>query len=171
MSEPFLAEIRMFGFDYSPKGWAFCDGQLLPISQHTALFSIFGITYGGDGRTTFALPDLQGRVPMHPGQGPGLSPRQIGERGGTGSVVLKIEELPAHSHSVSASRGDALEPSPAGQQFAAGRGVNYYGAPGQSRLHGSALAASGGGQPHNNMQPYLTLKFNIALRGIFPPRG
>jgi microcystin-dependent protein len=172
MSEMFVAEIRIFPFNFPPKGWAFCDGQLQPISQNTALFSLLGTTYGGDGKSTFALPDMQGNVPMQPGQGPGLSLRDLGEMSGSQSVTLLQSEVPSHSHAMSVSSQLGLEDNPQGQEFAMGDGVNMY-APANSLvgMSASALAPAGGSQPHNNMQPYLTLNFCIALQGIFPARS
>ena len=171
MADPFVAEIRIFPFNFAPKGWAFCDGQLLPLSQNTALFSLLGTVYGGDGKSTFALPDLQGSVPMHPGQGPGLSLHGLGETGGSETVTLLESEIPAHNHSSTMSQGDGFSRLPAGQLPATGIGVEMYGpAPAQAQLHPSALSEVGGDQPHNNMQPYLTLNFCIALQGVFPPR-
>ncbi len=176
MADPFVAEIRIFPFNFAPKGWAFCDGQILPISQNTALFSLLGTTYGGDGKSTFALPDLQGSAAMHPGQGPGLSLHDLGEQGGSESVTLLQSEIPAHAHSVGfALGGDGNSTSPANAvwaQSAAGRGtaaLYQNGAPtGPVQLQ--SLNIAGGGLPHNNMQPYLTLNFCIALQGVFPPR-
>ncbi|HEX2515215.1 MAG TPA: tail fiber protein, partial [Chloroflexota bacterium] len=150
MTEPFLAEIRIFPFNYFPRGWAFCDGQLLPIAQNTALFSLLGTTYGGNGRTTFALPDLQGAAPMHPGQGPGLSLHDLGETGGSETVTLLESEIPPHSHTTVASEGDGLERSPTGQLPATGIAISQYQAPGPlTNLAGSAVAPAGGDQPHN----------------------
>lgn len=173
MADPFVAEIRIFPFSFAPKGWAWCDGQLMPISQNTALFSLLGTTYGGNGQTTFALPDLQGRAPMHPGQGPGLSLHDLGETGGSETVTLLISEIPSHSHAVSASLVDGTAKSPAAQKVASGVGVNMYapasGAP-LTQLNPLALTPAGGSMPHNNLQPYLTFYFNIALQGVFPPR-
>jgi microcystin-dependent protein len=172
MADPFVAEIRIFPFNFAPKGWAWCDGQLLPISQNTALFSLLGTTYGGDGKSTFALPDLQGRAPMHPGQGPGLSLHDLGETGGSQTVTLLESEIPAHSHTVSASLADGTSQTPAGEKLATGIGIGQYAAPGAvTQLSPNALAPAGGDQPHNNMQPHLTFYFNIALQGIFPPRS
>lgn len=172
MSDPFLAEIRIFPFNFSPTGWAVCNGQLLPISQNTALFSLLGTTYGGDGKSTFALPNLQGSVPMHPGQGPGLSPYALGESGGSDTVSLLQSETPAHSHPISASGQDATVNGPAGQQVANGIGVGMYAAPGALvGLNQQVVTPAGGSQPHNNMQPYLTVNFCIALQGIYPPRS
>ncbi|WP_188892155.1 phage tail protein [Paenibacillus radicis (ex Gao et al. 2016)] len=175
MSDQFLAEIRIFAGNFPPRGWAFCNGQLLAISQNTALFSLLGTTYGGDGRSTFGLPNLQGRAPMHPGQGPGLSMRDLGESGGQSNVTLLPNEMPAHSHSV--KYADSLEPqsAPAGALPTAthGRrsGAIYGAGPATQSMHPMEVQVAGGGQPHNNMQPYLTLNFIIALQGIFPPRS
>lgn len=174
MADPFVAEIRLFPFNFAPKGWAWCDGQLLPLSQNTALFSLLGTTYGGNGKSNFALPDLQGRAPMHPGQGPGLSLHDLGESGGTETVTLLESEIPAHAHTVRAvdDSGTDDEPQP-GASLARPPGARSY-ATGTSNLVAMSphsLAPAGGGQPHNNMQPYLTVYFCIALQGVFPPRG
>lgn len=169
MADPFVAEIRIFPFNFAPRGWAWCDGQLLPLSQNTALFSLLGTTYGGNGMSNFALPDLQGRAPMHPGQGPGLSLHDLGETGGSETVTLLESEIPAHPHTLSTSirPADSLSPS----TLAVGTGNNAYAPPGNATLASSqALAPAGSGQPHNNMQPYLTFYFCIALQGVFPPR-
>ena len=172
MADPFLAEIRIFAFNFAPRYWAFCDGQLLPISQNTALFSLLGTTYGGDGKSTFALPDLQGSAPMHPGQGPGLSLHDLGETGGSKTVTLLESEIPSHSHTVGVSAGDAYAQSPAGEKLATGIGIGQYApANGQpAQLSSNTLAPAGGDQPHNNLQPYLVVYFCIALQGVFPPR-
>lgn len=172
MTDPFIAEIRLFPFNFAPRGWAFCNGQLLAISQNTALFSLLGTTYGGDGITTFALPNLNGRVPMHPGQGPGLSPHDLGEFGGAETVTLLSSEMPAHTHALTASATDAGERSPAGQQPANELGsINSYAAPGGvTPLAAEAVTPTGGSQPHNNTQPSLVLAFAIALQGIYPSR-
>jgi microcystin-dependent protein len=174
MADPFVAEIRIFGFNFAPKGWAFCNGQLLPISQNTALFSLLGTVYGGDGKSTFALPDMQGNVPMHPGQGQGLSLRDLGEMSGTETVTLLITEMPAHSHNWSASNAQATEQAPAGQLMAGGTGgISQYAPPGGNPitpLNPAVLPVAGGSQPHNNLMPYLTLNFCIALQGVFPQR-
>jgi microcystin-dependent protein len=177
MADPFVAEIRIFPFNFAPRGWAFCDGQLLPISQNTALFSLLGTTYGGDGKTTFALPNLQGSAPMHPGQGPGLSLHDLGETGGSETVTLLESEIPAHSHSRNASNAAADEE---------GQKQPNAAVPGQqqntNQIYGSlannlvqmapeSLAPAGSDQPHNNLQPYLTLNFCIAMQGVFPPRS
>jgi microcystin-dependent protein len=172
MADPFVAEIRIFGFNFAPKGWAFCNGQILPISQNTALFSLLGTTYGGDGKSTFALPNLQGNAPMHPGQGPGLSLHDLGEIGGSGSVTLLESEVPAHTHGMRASLDDADLAIPQPSRSLAKASANLYSTSGgTSPLAPQALTLAGGGLPHNNMQPYLTLNFCIALQGVFPPRG
>jgi microcystin-dependent protein len=174
MADPFVAEIRIFPFNFAPKGWAFCDGQLLPISQNTALFSLLGTTYGGDGKSNFALPDLQGRAPMHPGQGPGLSLHDLGESGGVDTVTLIDSEMPLHPHTLNANGapGDLQFPGP-DRSLARSTGGNAYKTPlgTTAQLAPQALTPAGGSLPHNNMQPYLTLNFNIALQGVFPPRG
>lgn len=176
MADPFVAEIRIFPFTFAPTGWAFCDGQLMPISQNTALFSLLGTTYGGDGKSTFALPDLQGNAAMHPGQGPGLSLHDLGETGGSETVTLLVSEIPAHIHGVGralADAGNTISPENAvWAQSAAGRGaaaLYINGAP-TGQVNINSLAVTGGGLPHNNMQPYLTLNFCIALQGVFPQR-
>jgi microcystin-dependent protein len=172
MADPFVAEIRIFPFNFAPKGWAWCDGQLLPLSQNTALFSLLGTTYGGNGKSNFALPDLQGRAPMHPGQGPGLSLHDLGETGGSETVTLLESEIPSHSHQMSVSSQLGLENLPTGQRFAMGDGINLYSpAANLTAMANEALAPAGGDQPHNNMMPYLTYYFNIALQGVFPPRS
>jgi microcystin-dependent protein len=169
--DPFVAEIRIFPFNFAPKGWAFCDGQILPLSQNTALFSLLGTTYGGDGKSNFALPNMQGNVPMHPGQGPGLSLHDLGETGGSDTVSLLESEIPSHSHALMASQSDATDQSPANEEFAAGVGIGTYAAPGALvQLSSNGVAPAGGDQPHNNLQPYLTLNFCIALQGVYPPR-
>jgi microcystin-dependent protein len=175
MADPFVAEIRIFPFNFAPTGWALCNGQLMPISQNTALFSLLGTTYGGDGKSTFALPDLQRRAPMHPGQGPGLSLHDLGEVGGSESVTLLQSEIPFHTHSVMASNedGDLRVPGPARLLARPTDGLAYAppGSGSQVMLSPQALQPAGGSQPHNNMQPYLTLNFCIALQGVFPPRS
>ena len=176
MSNPFVAEIRIFPFNFPPKGWAFCDGQLMPISQNTALFSLLGTTYGGDGKSTFALPDLQGRAAMQPGQGQGLSLRDLGEQGGEESVTLLSTEMPVHNHVFGGSQNaNGNSQTPSGNiwsQAPAGRGAAalYHAAPATNALNANCLNPTGGGLPHNNLQPYLTLNFCIALQGVFPQR-
>jgi microcystin-dependent protein len=172
MADPFVAEIRIFPFNFAPKGWAWCDGQIMPLSQNTALFSLLGTTYGGDGKSNFALPDIQGRAVMQPGQGPGLSLHDLGETGGSETVTLLESEIPAHPHTVNASQGDGTERAPGGQLLATGISISQYQVPGQvTSLSPNAVAPAGADQPHNNLQPYLTFYFNIALQGVFPPRG
>lgn len=171
MSEPFIAEIRIFAGNFAPRGWAFCNGALLPIAQNTALFSLIGTTYGGDGRTTTALPNLEDRAPMHPGRGPGLTPRRLGERGGTNTVTLAASQAPSHSHVMQGvESADSAVP---------GAGLM----PGNAPMYAPAVAASlgalapevldetGGNQPHNNVQPYLAITFIIALIGVYPSRS
>ncbi len=172
MADPFVAEIRIFPFNFAPKGWAWCDGQLLPLSQNTALFSLLGTTYGGNGKSNFALPDLQGRAPMHPGQGPGLSLHDLGEMGGSETVSLLESEMPSHGHTFAADVIDLADTNvPSGfASLAISSGGTLYQGAGGTMLSGNALAPAGGDQPHNNMQPYLTFYFNIALQGVFPPR-
>jgi microcystin-dependent protein len=172
--DPFVAEIRIFPFNFAPKGWAFCDGQILPLSQNTALFSLLGTTYGGDGKSNFALPNMQGNAPMHPGQGPGLSLHDLGETGGSETVSLLESEIPSHSHALTAQSnpGNVKLPSSA-VTFARSGGAaeNTYAVPGSFvNMADQTLAPQGGDQPHNNMQPYLTLNFCIALQGVYPPR-
>jgi microcystin-dependent protein len=172
VADPFVAEIRIFPFNFAPKGWAWCDGQLLPLSQNTALFSLLGTTYGGNGKSNFALPDLQGRAPMHPGQGPGLSLHDLGETGGSETVSLLESEIPSHSHNalVVTDAGDLQAPSPARALARTGNGFGYVNTNPNGSLAAEALAPAGGDQPHNNLQPYLTFYFCIALQGVFPPR-
>jgi microcystin-dependent protein len=176
MSEPFLGEIRMFAGNFAPKGWAFCNGQVLSIAQNTALFSILGTTYGGNGQTTFALPELQGRVPMHWGQGPGLTPRTLGESSGSESVTLVSTQIPAHTHSLSASSTQGDQPSPDGNVPAVtvdtnGQLLNGYSAVENVRMANTSVGLYGGSQPHENMQPYQCVSFIIALEGIYPSRS
>jgi microcystin-dependent protein len=171
MADPFVAEIRIFPFNYAPKGWAWCDGQILPLSQNTALFSLLGTTYGGDGQTNFALPDFRGRTPMHPEQGPGLSLHDIGETGGTETVSLIESEIPSHSHAFRFSSGTAISAHPESGSFAGSPSTNasvyVSGAPG---VDAGQTSIGGSGNPHNNMQPYLTFYFCMALQGVYPPR-
>lgn len=174
MADPFVAEIRIFPFNFQPKGWAWCDGQLLPISQNTALFSLLGTTYGGDGRSTFALPDLQGRSPMHPGQGPGLSLHDLGETGGSDFVTLLESEMPAHPHTLrdhDIDLGELNAPA-SNRSLAKSAGANAYTpAASLTPMSPQTLSPAGSGQPHNNTSPYLTFYFCIALQGVFPPRS
>ena len=175
MTDPFLAEIRMFGGNFAPYGWALCNGQLMAISQNTALFSLLGTTYGGDGRVTFGLPNLMGTAPMQQGQGPGLSQRWLGETGGEPSVTLTTAEMPMHTHLANAydGGGDATSPSQAVWANALNGRVPTTmfsdGAPDQM-MNAQATQPTGGSQPHNNMPPYLCVSFIIALQGIYPQR-
>lgn len=174
MSEPFIAEVRIFAGNFAPRGWAFCDGQLLPIAQNTALFSLIGTIYGGDGRTTTALPNLQGRAPMHPGRGPGLSPRQLGQRTGVETMGLSEAQIPAHSHTLRSAAARAGTGTPTGNAFNRSVGEMAYQDNTSANLvdmNSAMLATTGGGQAHNNMQPYLVLNFIIALQGLYPSRS
>ena len=174
MADPFVAEIRIFPFNFAPRGWAFCDGQLLPLSQNTALFSLLGTTYGGNGKSNFALPDLQGSAAMHPGQGPGLSLHDLGETGGAPTVSLLESEIPAHTHSMRVHDLDLgeLNAPAADRSLAKSTDATAYGpAANLVTMAPQELPPAGGDQPHNNMQPYLTLSFCIAMQGVFPPRG
>lgn len=170
MADPFVAEIRIFPFTFAPKGWAWCDGQLLPLSQNTALFSLLGTTYGGDGRYNFALPDLQGRAPMHPGEGAGLSPHELGESAGSETVTLLQSEIPGHSHGVNQSVRSADNLNPGGLGLGTGNPIYAPAAGPQVPMSPQAIALTGGSLPHNNLMPYLTFNFNISLQGVFPPR-
>jgi len=170
MADPFVAEIRIFPFNFAPQGWAFCDGQLLPISQNTALFSLLGTFYGGNGMSNFALPDIQGRAVLPQGQGPGLGDHVLGESGGEQTVTLLESEIPAHTHALRGSSEDDDATSPAGSYW--GGLSQVYAAPaGLEPMDPYALTPTGGDQPHNNMMPFLTLNFCIALQGVFPPRS
>lgn len=173
MADPFVAEIRIFPFNFAPKGWAWCDGQLMPLSQNTALFSLLGTTYGGNGKSNFALPDLQGRTPMHPGQGPGLSLHDLGETGGSETVSLLESEIPSHSHALQSQAVPGDSATPAGNAYARVIGATPYQPPAGAPLVAMApeiLAPAGGDAPHNNLMPFLTFYFCIALQGVFPPR-
>ena len=177
MSDPFVAEIRIFPYNFAPKGWAFCNVQLMPLSQNTALFSLLGTYYGGDGKSTFALPNLQGSVPIHTGgaqPGPGLSTYDLGQSGGTPAVTLQLSEIPSHPHSLNTYNdiGEDRVPGPT-EALARSTGGMLYGAPSNPvvPMAAQSLPLAGSTQPHNNMQPYLTCNFNIALQGIFPPRS
>jgi len=179
--DPFVAEIRIVPFNFAPKGWAFCDGQLLPLSQNTALFALLGTVYGGDGKSTFALPNLQGSACMHPGQGPGLSQRFLGEQSGTSDVTLLESEMPAHQHffqvnattdsSLGSAQGNVIGKSRYDDgQGNTGQVSTFSAQPTTTQLQFNALALAGGSLPHSNMQPYLTLNYVIALQGVFPAR-
>jgi len=177
MSEPFIAEIRIFAGNFAPRSWAFCDGQLLPISQNTALFSLIGTTYGGDGRTTVALPNLQGRAPVHPGRGPGLTSRRLGERGGVESVTLTEAQIPNHNHNLTASLEETEfdgtpDPTNAATGVVEGGKDIYTNVSSPTvPLSADAIAPAGGSQPHNNMQPFITVSYIIALQGLYPSRS
>ena len=174
MAQPYVGELRIFAGNFPPSGWMLCDGQLLPISENETLFQLIGTTYGGNGKSTFALPDMQGSAPMHPGQGPGLSLHDLGERGGSETVTLLVSEIPNHTHTLRASvedgtqgtlaTGVTLSTSVGGALYHSSTGTNL------ASMSPQALTISGGGLPHNNMQPYLTLYFCIALQGVFPAR-
>ncbi|MCW2755731.1 MAG: microcystin dependent protein [Marmoricola sp.] len=176
MSNPFVGEIRAVGFSFAPRGWALCNGQLIPISQNTALFSLLGTFYGGDGRTTFALPNLQGSFCVGTGQGPGLSEVVTGEQGGASAVALVTSQMPLHSHTPAAAAGPGDQASPQAAIWAEahyGRALDrqYSTAAPSVAMAPNALATAGGSQPHNNMSPYLTLNFIIAMQGVFPARS
>ena len=181
MSEPFLGEIRIMGFNFAPRGWATCDGQILPIAQNTALFALLGTNFGGNGQTTFGLPDFRGRMPMAAGQSPGLSPYVVGEAAGVENVALLLQELPAHNHGVAVTTTVGTVPTSNGNQLARAQIGNAISGITQIRVYSSGqpnvpmspnvLRPTGGSQPHNNMMPYLGLTFCIAMAGIFPPRG
>jgi microcystin-dependent protein len=172
MSDPYIGEIRAFGFNFAPVNWATCTGQLLSISQYTALFSILGTQYGGNGTTNFALPNLQGNVPLHQGEGPGLTPRTVGETGGEATVTLTAAQMPAHNHVAACNSGNGTAYAPGGNVWATDAGgANEYAPAGNAAMAPSALSATGGNQPHDNMQPSLAINYCIALAGIFPPRG
>jgi microcystin-dependent protein len=170
MSDPFIGELRLLPYNFAPRGWAFCSGQLLSISQNTALFSLLGTTYGGNGQTTFGLPDLRGRVPLSSGQGPGLSTYTLGEAAGTESVTLTAQQMPGHNHGVNASSGDATDSQPGGH-FPAAVGTGAYAKTSDGLMNQAMTAPVGRSQPHENRQPYLTLNWCIALEGIYPSRN
>ncbi len=168
MAEPFIAQIMMFGGNFAPRGWAMCNGQILSIAQNTALFSLLGVTYGGDGQTTFGLPDLRGRVPVGFGQGPGLSPVILGQAAGVEFVALLQNQMPQHNHPISASNGAATGSRPGNAFLSAG---GSYSTSADTTMNPAMVGISGGGQPHENRQPFLGINFIIALEGIFPARN
>lgn len=170
MGQPFVGEIRMFGGNFAPAGWAFCNGALVPISENEVLFVLIGTTYGGDGEETFALPDLQGRIPIHQGTGPGLQPRALGEKEGSESVTLTTNQLPVHTHPVLCSSNAGNQSSPAGSVWAAsGLGDQLYSNfPTSANMNTGTVLPAGGSQPHDNMHPFLVISFIISLFGIFP---
>lgn len=171
MSEPFVGEMRMFAGNFAPRGWAFCDGQLLAVSQNDALFSLLGTIYGGDGRTTFGLPDLRGRIPIHAGSGPGLSPRRLGAKGGAENVTLTVNQLPSHTHTMQAQTVNANTPNAQGNLLSQTPTVDLYitDPPVQS-MASSAVTNVGGSRSHTNLMPFLCINFIIALFGIYPSR-
>ena len=171
MAEPFVGEIRVWAGSYAPRGYAFCDGQLLPIVQTTSLFSILGTTFGGDGRTTLGLPDLQGRAPMHPGRGPGLTPRRLGQKGGQIEVTLTDAQMPAHAHALLGTNAAGGLATPVGNRIARSPDESAFGSGAGVAMAADALGTTGGGQPHGNLQPFLSLTFIIALQGVYPDRS
>lgn len=177
MSQPFVAEIKIFAGNFAPRGWALCDGQLLSLSQNTALYSIIGTTYGGDGRTTMGLPDLKGRAPMHPGRGPGLSARTLGQKTGVETVTVAATQMASHTHNMQAVPASQFTPggdslTPVGNNLSAPQTGNaFVGATNLTAMAANAVAATGGNQAHNNLQPFLTMYFIIALVGLYPSRG
>ncbi|MEZ5940529.1 MAG: tail fiber protein [Planctomycetaceae bacterium] len=174
MSDPFIAEVKIFAGNFAPRGWAFCEGQLLPIAQNTALFSLLGTTYGGDGRTTFGLPNLKGRAPMGPGNGPGLTPRQWGQTGGSETVTLNVNQMPQHTHSATVTLSPGNDDDPGGNYLAGGGQAATLLYTANTASANSALAPlpnAGGSQAHNNMMPYISMYYIIALQGIYPSRG
>ncbi|MCA6098058.1 phage tail protein [Bradyrhizobium australafricanum] len=177
MADPFVAEIRIFPFNFAPKGWAFCSGQILPISQNTALFSLLGVTYGGNGTTNFALPNTQGNAPLAPGQGPGLSLYDLGETIGSPNVTLLQNQIPQHNHPVNVGTQDTADVQVPSPTRILGKSANAFAyvpgspAPTLTQMNATMIGMTGGNLPHNNMQPYLTLNFCIALQGVFPARG
>jgi microcystin-dependent protein len=170
MADPFVAEIRMFAGNFAPTGWAFCSGQLMPISQNTALFSLLGTFYGGDGKTTFALPNLEGASPMHHGLGPGLSDRVLGEAAGTDFVTLIESEMPIHNHSAKGGVALANSNTPVNNAWGGAPQLPYTNSS-NATMNPLAISMAGGSLPHNNLMPYLVVSFIIALQGVFPPRG
>lgn len=168
--EPFIGMVILFGGNFAPRGWALCDGQLLPISENTSLFSILGTTYGGDGRTTFALPDLRGRVPMHPGNGPGLTPRDLGQKLGVESVTLSVAQMPSHGHEMNVANVTADNDRPAGAMLGRTQIYSATATP-TAALNPTTIANNGGNEAHDNMQPSLGINYIIALQGIYPSRS
>ena len=172
MADPFVAEIRIFGFNFAPRGWAMCNGQILPLSQNTALFSLLGTTYGGNGSSNFALPDLQGKAPMHPEQGLGLSLHDLGESCGSETVTLLESEIPSHTHTMMASSVNSQLSTPANTSLGRGNPVKLYSPTATlTKMGNSSITGAGSSSPHNNMMPYLTMNFCIALQGVYPPRS
>jgi microcystin-dependent protein len=172
MSEAFVGEIKMFAGNFAPRGYALCDGQLLAVSQNDALFSLYGTIYGGDGKTTFGLPDLRGRIPLHQGQGPGLSQRKLGSKGGAESVTLTLNEIPSHNHPVEGTSDMASDETLNGKVMAGSQGGNFYhnDVSTSAQLENGVIANTGGSRSHNNMMPTLCINFIVALVGIYPSR-
>ena len=172
MSEPFVGEIRMFAGNFAPRGWAFCDGQLMAVSQNDALFSLLGTIYGGDGRTSFGLPDLRGRIPVHAGQGPGLSSRRLGEKGGAEAVTVTVAQLPTHNHTMQISTEIAGRSAPQDNVLGSSTNIDFYtgDAPDQT-MSSSVVSPVGGSRSHSNLMPFLCVNFIIALFGIYPSRA
>ncbi|MDD5327069.1 MAG: tail fiber protein [Phycisphaerae bacterium] len=171
-ADPFLGEIMLVPYNYAPRDWAFCNGQLLSIAENPALFSLLGTTYGGDGHSTFGIPDLRGRVPIHAGTGLGLTNRRLGDRGGYEAVVLTVPQMPAHSHNAQGYSGDGNQEGPGGNVWAKkDRNDDYSSQDPNVAMSVKAIGSAGGGQPHENMQPYLVLNYVIALQGDYPPRN
>jgi microcystin-dependent protein len=173
MSSPYIGEIRMFGGSFAPAGWAFCDGQELPIAENDALFTLIGTTYGGDGQETFGLPDLQGRIPLHQGQGPGITQNYLlGEKDGVESVTLTVQQTPIHTHALIGSSSIATDPSPKDDILATSSLLTpYVGLVPDATLAANAIGISGGSQPHDNMMPFLVVSFIISLFGVYPPQS
>lgn len=169
--EPYIGQISMAGFNFAPRGWALCNGQLLSIAQNSALFSLLGVQFGGNGQTTFGLPDLRGRVPVHQGQGPGLTPRVMGELAGEENHTLITSEMPQHNHLVNVTSADSTAKNPTGNIPGGTASPIYAVAPNGGFMNPQTLTLTGGNQPHNNMQPYQVISFIIALEGIFPSRN
>lgn len=171
MSEPFVGEVRMFAGNFAPRGWAFCDGQLLAVSQNDALFSLLGTIYGGDGRTTFGLPDLRGRIPIHAGSGPGLSPRRLGAKGGAENVTLTVNQMPSHTHPMQASTAIGVDSNPTGRLLAQSISTDLYTEDfSPANMNSASITNLGGSRSHTNLQPFLCINYIIALFGIYPSR-
>ena len=171
-SEPFIGQIQYFPYNFAPRSWTFCNGQLLPVSSNTALFSLLGTTYGGDGRTTLGIPDMRGRAPIHPGSGPGLSTYRSGEKGGVENVALTVNEFPTHTHNLAGTNNIGNQSSPAGGALSRdGRDQTYRNEAPNTDMHADSVVSAGSGLAHNNMPPYLALNCNIALNGVYPQRN
>ncbi len=174
MAEPFLAEVVIFAGNFAPRQWAFCDGQLLPISSNSAVFSLVGTIYGGDGRTTFALPDLRGRAPIGPRSGPGLSTYREGEKGGVETVTLNVTQIPSHNHTINADKALGTSTNPANNFMAIDSGTDKIYSPSvtaPTTMNAGAVGNTGGNQSHENRQPYLAINYIFAIQGIFPSRN